>query len=198
VNTVTKPPVLVGCGILSREIEYLIAKNGWTLDCDFLPSSLHMDLNALARELTSGLERNNDRSTIVFYGCCHPLMDHMLSNAKTLRTCGRNCIEILLGTEVYDRELKAGAFFLLDDWAWKWDDIMTSTFGHNRAILAEIMQLDRKYLLAVRTPCSRDFSEPAEIASRQTGLPLRWLDVGLDHLESVLVEAIARKQAGHA
>jgi hypothetical protein len=75
---------------------------------------------------------------------------------------------------------------------------MTSTFGPNRSILAEIMQLDRKYILAVRTPCSLDFSEPAERASQQTGLPLRWLDVGLEHLESVLIEAIARKQAEQA
>jgi hypothetical protein len=198
VNAIPQPQVLLGCGILAREIEYLIAKNGWSLECDFLPSALHMDLKALSRELTSGLERHNDRSTIVFYGCCHPLMDRMLSNAGTFRTSGRTCIEMLLGTEVYDRELMAGAFFLLDEWAWKWDDIMTLAFGPNRAILAEIMQLDRKYILAIRTPCSHDFSEPAEKASQQAGLPLRWLDVGLDYLESVLVEAIARKQSEHA
>lgn len=188
-----RPPILLGCGILAREIDYIINKNGWNLDTDFLPSSLHMDLKALAQELTAGLKRHDGRSTVVFYGCCHPLMDRMLDEAGTVRTEGRNCIEMLLGSEVYERELAAGAFFLLDDWAWNWDAIMTQTFGPNRAILAEIMQLDRKFLLSIRTPCSKDFSEVAENASRQTGLPLRWIDADLEPLEAVLRKALACK-----
>lgn len=194
-NCLEKPEVLLGCGILAREVKYIIEKNGWNLDTDFLPSSLHMDLTALAEQLSAGLKRNHDRNTVVFYGCCHPLMDRILMNAHANRTRGRNCIEMLLGTELYESELNAGAFFLLDEWAWNWDELMTSTFGPNREVLAEIMQLDRKFLLAIRTPCSEDFTEVAEIASHQTGLPLRWLDTDLTALEAVLREALSRPEA---
>ena len=55
-----------------------------------------------------------------------------------------------------------------------------------------IFQGDRRYLLAVRTPCSTDFSREAQAASDLVGLPLRWLDVSLDHLESVVATALAR------
>lgn len=191
-NTIPRTPVLLGCGILAREIERIIRERGWSLDCDFLPSALHMNLDALSRELSSGLKRNSGRFTTVFYGCCHPLMDRMVGEAGAVRTPGRNCMEMLLGTEVYDRELMAGAFFIMDEWAWRWDDIMTRTFGPNRTILAEIMQLDRKYILAIRTPCSLDFSEAAQNASRQTGLPLRWMDIGLERLETVVQAAVAQ------
>lgn len=71
---------------------------------------------------------------------------------------------------------------------------MTATFGINREVIREIYQGDRGYLLCITTPCSGDFRDEAEEAGRLVGLPLRWLDVSLDHLEWVLSEAIMRKR----
>ncbi|MFA7406000.1 MAG: hypothetical protein WC007_18560, partial [Pelobacteraceae bacterium] len=81
----------------------------------------------------------------------------------------------------------------LEEWARDWERIVTTALGSNREVIREIYQGDRNYLLCVSTPCSGDFRSEAEEAGRLVGLPLRWLDVSLDHLEAVLLQAIERR-----
>lgn len=185
--------LLLGCGILHKEVRYLIEKNGWAMDTDFLDSSLHINFEALASELQSGIVRNQGREVVVFYGCCHPHMEQMLDAAHTYRTQGQNCVEMLLGRERFMDELTNGAFFLLEDWALRWDEAIGRTFGTNPKVVREIFQLSSQYLLCIRTPCSGDFTAAAEDVGHKTGLPLRWLDAELDDLEAVLREAYARR-----
>lgn len=190
-----KKLLLVGCGILKREVDFLIHKNGWPMETLFLDSALHVDFDKLAKALTSALDRHREENIIVFYGACHPLMERILAESHTLRTGGRNCVEMLLGHDLFTKELSNGAYFLLEDWARRWEHIQTKTFNtKNLDLIRDIFQDDRKYLLGLRTPCSGDFTAEAEAAGHMVGLPLRWLDVPLDHLESVLLEAIERKQ----
>jgi hypothetical protein len=185
--------LLVGCGILEKDIRYLAEKNGWPLDTDFVDSTLHIDFGKLKEQLTDALNRHRGRDIIVFYGACHPLIDQMLEAAGTYRTEGQNCVEMLLGHDVFEQELSQGAFFLLEDWARRWDHILSSTFDNNLQVAREIFQSERKYLLCLRTPCSGDFEAEAEEAGRKVGLPVKWMDVSLDHLESVIQAAIDRK-----
>lgn len=63
-------------------------------------------------------------------------------------------------------------------------------------IMRSIFRSAYKYLLAIRTPCSADFSAEAEAVSEMTSLELRWLDVGLDNLEANLAATMARATAG--
>ena len=184
---------LVGCGILQKEVNYLIIKNNWSLTTDFLPASLHINLKDLACALQNGLTRHAHEQTIVFYGACHPGMDDMLNKAHTLRTLGQNCIEMLLGTEEFNRELSQGAFFLLDDWAHHWDAAITKTFGTNITLIRDIFHEQHRYLLCLRTPLSDDFKQEATHAGAMLDLPMQWRDVSLDHLECVLQATIKRK-----
>jgi hypothetical protein len=184
---------LVGCGILQKEVNFLIAKNNWSLTTDFLPASLHIDFNRLACALQTGLSRHTNEQTIVFYGACHPKMDNMLNEAHTLRTLGQNCIEMLLGAEEFNRELANGAFFLLDDWAHNWDAVIAKTFGSNIAVIRDIFHDQHRYLLCLRTPQSEGFSLQAAHISAMLDLPVQWRDVDLDHLENVLQNTIKRK-----
>lgn len=187
--------LLVGCGILKNEVIFLIRKNNWPLKTLFLDSALHVDFDRLANALASALARHRNEETIVFYGTCHPLMDRMLADARTFRTRGQNCCEMLLGPETFHKELDMGAYFLLEEWARRWQHLMTKTFNTTKLeIIRDIFQGDRNYLLGIRTPCSGDFTAEAEEAGRMAGLPIRWSNVSLDHLESVLLEAITRKQ----
>lgn len=189
--------LLLGCGILAKEVRWLIDKNDWALDTDFLPSSLHVNLEALACALGDGLARHTGEDKIVFYGACHPRMDDMLAAAGTFRTAGQNCVDMLLGHEAFMAYLAEGAFFLLEDWALHWDEAMVTTFGHHPEVIREIFHLSNKYVLALRTPCSGDFTQAATAAAASVDLPLRWLDVGLDGLAQTLRQAIAdhRRQA---
>jgi hypothetical protein len=186
------PPLLLGCGILRNEIRFLIEKNGWQLDTLFLDSALHIDFDKLYLALTSALRPHAGRDVIVFYGACHPQIESILDSGGTFRTVGQNCVEMLLGPELFTKELEQGAFFLLEEWACNWERIVTATFGTNREVIREMYQGDRGYLLCVSTPCSGDFSAAAEEAGRLVGLPLRRMEVSLDHLETVLQEAIDR------
>lgn len=190
------PLRMVGCGILHKEVDFLIAKNGWNVETEFLDSALHNYLNRLSKELDGALtgDEQAGRNTVVFYGSCHPQMDSILQRHHTLRTHGQNCIVMLLGYELFMDELAKGAYFLLEDWALTWEPMLTQAFGDNRKVLREIFHSSHKYMIAIRTPCSGDFKAAAEAAAAYVDLPLQWLDVGLEHLESVLAEVIARRQ----
>jgi len=191
-----RPLVLVGCGILQREVDFLVNRNGWQVESHFLVSSLHNYLNKLGNELNAALKSEEDRGRdcIVFYGACHPRMDDILTCHHTLRTEGQNCIVMLLGYERFMADLAQGAYFLLEEWALTWEPMITEAFGKNLAVVREIFHSSHKYMVAVRTPCSGDFTAAAEAAARFVDLPLVWADASLDHLESVLADAIARKQ----
>jgi hypothetical protein len=182
--------LLLGCGILHSEVSYLIRKNNWLLDTEFLDSSLHVNFEKLAHALQTGILRNRTRNITIFYGCCHPRMEKILATAGTFRSQGQNCIEMLLGSDEFMQELGNGAFFLLEDWALRWDEAIGKTFGDRPEVTREIFQLSNKYLLCLRTPCSGDFATAAEEVSRKVGLPVRWRDVQLDSLEQVLSKMV--------
>ncbi|MDO8846223.1 MAG: DUF1638 domain-containing protein [Methylicorpusculum sp.] len=191
-----KPMVLVGCGILSKEVTYLINQNDWNIETQFLHSALHNYFDKLASELNSALtdDENSNRETIVFYGACHPKMDCFLEEHHTLRTQGQNCIVMLLGYELFMQELSKGAYFLVEEWANTWEPMITEVFGKNPSVVREIFHSSHKYILALRTPCSEDFSATAALAAQFVDLPLVWMDVDLEHLQQVLDDAITQKQ----
>ena len=185
--------LLLGCGILRKEIHYLIDKNNWPLDTHFFDSALHVDFEKLSDKLTTALERYQHRETMVFYGTCHPLMEEILHTGRSIRTAGQNCVDILLGHELFMEELAKGAFFLLEDWALRYEYITRITFGNNLELIREMFKGARSYMLCLRTPCSGDFTTAAEEAGRLVDVPIQWLDVGLDHLEKVLHDTMNKK-----
>ncbi|MDD5215068.1 MAG: DUF1638 domain-containing protein [Methylococcales bacterium] len=190
-----KPVVMVGCGILHKEVDFLIKKNGWNVETQFLASSLHNYFDKLYSELNESLAFNESkgRETVVFYGSCHPRMDDILTKHHTHRTQGQNCIVMLLGFDTFMEELSKGAYFLVEDWALTWEPMLTECFGKNVAVVREIFHSSHKMIMALRTPCSTDFTAAAQAAADFVDLPLVWRDVSLDHLESVLADAIAQK-----
>lgn len=192
-----QPLLMLGCGILHKEVDYLIRKNGWHIETRYLDSALHNYLGKLSEQLNAALatEQAAGRETVVFYGCCHPQIDNILSDHHTLRTQGQNCIVMLLGYELFMQELEKGAYFLLEDWALTWEPMITKCFGNNLAVVREIFHSSHKYITAIRTPCSGEFTSAAEAAAAFIDLPLHWMDVNLVHLEAVLAEAFARKRA---
>lgn len=183
-------PYLIGCGILRREIRHIVQKNGWNLEQIYLPSGLHTDFDRLEKALTATLSRHGGDSGIVFYGACHPLMDRFLTDAGTIRTEGQNCVDIYLGHELFCRELEQGAFFLFEEWALHWREIVCSVFPGCPEIMKAIFRSAHRYILAIRTPCSGDFSTEASAVGVMIGLPVRWIDAGLGHLEATLAKTI--------
>lgn len=187
----TETVLLVGCGVLRKELSLLISRNQWPVDAVFPDSALHIRPAELAAALGFALAARPGRPSLVVYGRCHPGMDRMIAEAGAVRTEGRNCIELLLGSERFVRELGAGAFFLFEDWARSWERIITMTFGTtNRDVIRDIFQGSHTRILGVRTPCSGDFTVEAEAAGRFVGLPVAWTDVSLKQLEAAVRDAL--------
>ena len=188
--------MIIGCGILRKEIQYLIDKNGWQPETVFLPSGIHVDFDKLERALSEVLRRHGEEQAFVFYGACHPLMDQILAAADVVRTPGQNCVDIYLGHDMFCRELEQGAFFLFEEWAVNWRKVVGDVMPGDPEIMRSIFRTAHKYLLAIRTPCSGDFSAEAEAVSFMTALELRWVDVAMEHLEANLAATLARVKAG--
>ncbi len=188
-----KKILLIGCGILKKEIKWLIEKNNWPLETLFLDTALDVNFKKLEKTLKGALLKHRKRDVIVFYGTCHPLMDEILANANVFRTEGQNCADMLLGHELFTAELSKGAFFMLEDWANQWDRIMLDTYGKHLNVARDIYHDGHSYLLCLKTPCSEDFTTEVEKAGKMVDLPLLWMDVALDHLETVLWDAISKK-----
>lgn len=177
---------MIGCGILKKEISFLIEKNGWRIGAAYLPSGLHVDFSRLQNSLEKCLTLHHGRTAFVFYGACHPRMDQILESASVIRTPGQNCVDIYLGHETFSCELEQGAFFLFEDWALNWKEILGEVMPGDPEIMRAIFRSSHRYLLAIRTPCSGDFSAEARMVSEMTSLELRWMDAGLENLEATL------------
>jgi hypothetical protein len=95
-------------------------------------------------------------------------------------------VELLLGRQRFGSELAGGAFFLLEDWAVRWNYVSSRSFGQRPDIMRDVFQQAHTHLLAIRTPCSGDFRQQAAVVSEAVGLPLQWRDVDLAHLERTL------------
>lgn len=65
----------------------------------------------------------------------------------------------------------------------------------NPQIMRDIFRSAHNYLLAIRTPCSNDFSAEAQRISQLTSLPLRWIDAGLEHLEKNLHDSLKEMES---
>lgn len=190
-------PALIGCGVLEKELRFLIHKNRLVLESEFLTPALHVDFGALKSGLTEALAKRQGQKRLVCYGACHPQMDQMLSEARAIRIDGQNCLSMLLGEERYQEELSKGTYFLLEAWAKDWDRLIAKTLGTNPEWVKEIFQADCTRMLALTTPCSGDFSDFAQRAAAQAGLPLFWEEVSLDHLEAILLEGVTHlREAG--
>jgi len=190
----TKKKLIIGCGILENEVRFLTKKNKWDLMGIYLDSTHHCDFKKLAGCLEKELDKYQEQDKFVLYGACHPLMDQILDKAGTYRIQGQNCIEMLLGEDIFLEELLKGAFFLLEDWAIRWDYLLSKTYPRCRPeIMREIFKTDRKYILALQTPSSGDFTVQAEKAAAQMEVQLKWMDVSLTYFESILQTAVEKK-----
>lgn len=191
----TDRTLILGCGILQAEVACICQQQGWDVDFHFLNSSLHCNLDKLGASLENALMTHQKRNILVFYGTCHPLMDQILKTSGAIQTRGQNCVEMLLGRDLFMSELRNGAFFLLEDWTRHWEQILAETYSNCPLdVIREMFTLDRKYFLAIKTPCSPDFQEAAEHIAAQMQVPLRWLSVSLDRLTAVLADALWRRE----
>lgn len=101
---------------------------------------------------------------------------------------------MLLGHKLFMAELAKRAFFLPQEWARRWEHVITRSFGtRNLRIIREMFHGDREYLLCIGTPCSAVFSAEAEEAGKMVDMPLRRMNTTLERLESVMQVTVTKE-----
>ena len=181
-----EPGTIVACGIVKKELITLAEQHQWNTELRFLDSSLHTDLGKLYAALDGSLKMPLVEPVAVVYGTCHPLMRTLLQHHGAYWRMRQNCIEMLLGANEFKKHIEAGAFFLLEDWAHQWERVTTQALGSNEELNKYLFRSEHNYILCIHTPCSGDFTDKATEIERKTGLPLRWLNISLEHFEHYL------------
>jgi len=93
----------------------------------FLDPALHIYPERLAEELKATLDglSGSFNYFIIIYGHCHPHISDILGNYPVERIKASNCVEMILGKEDYNNELRKepGTFFLTPGWCKIWRDM---------------------------------------------------------------------------
>jgi hypothetical protein len=182
--------LLIACAIFASEFGRLQASLRDRFDVRFLDSMLHMvpeELDCRIGEALAG----TDRPAVLLYGDCSPHMREFARSPDRSRTAGCNCIEILLGSERYRDLRRNGAFFLMPEWAQRWEEVFKQHLGLGDPALArDFMRDSARELVYLDTGSGPLPGELLEEISLFLGLPVRVERTGLDGLETALRTAV--------
>lgn len=188
------PVVLVTCSVFRAEVTHLW-KTCWPhLKVPFQSSMLHMNPVKLGcrLEMVVDNELRQGRRVVLVYGECFPGMGELESRPGVTRTRGGNCAEMVLGHKEYVRLLRAGAFFLLPEWAAQGDRYFRRDLGLNRDNATSLMRDSHNTLLYLDTGVAPIPEQGLQAVSRHCGLPWEILPVSLDRLRAVIEDALQR------
>lgn len=201
-------PLLICCGILRKEIEALIKQKKLDVETFFLDAGLHVVYAGLEKKIIDALEKTKDHAEngiIVVYGdMCHPRLKKIVKQYRnTIKVDALNCIDCLLGghKNLLLADPKCSHFYLSPGWMpsnLKKNKYFKEIFNWNmEGVKQQFEHLDG---LIIIDSLDNLFELKKDIVefSFQTGLQVKDIkSVGLDGLESVIIEAIKKIQNKH-
>ena len=193
-NADYKKITAVACSIFQKEIEILQKENKLDIPIVYLDSMQHMVPEKLRANMKKAVDEliRQGRKVVLIYGECHAFMNDYIDDPKIARVAGMNCIEILLGRESYRALRKEGAFFLIPEWAVRWQTIFQKELGLSDENAKEFMKEMHTKLICIDTGAVPVPSGIIDQISRYTGLSVEIKPVTLDHFLNVITEAIER------
>ncbi len=155
---------------------------------------LHMVPEELARKLTCAVdaELHAGRRVIVVYGDCHASMPEMVNRPNVVRTNGINCCELLLGSQRYRKLRAEGAFFMMNDWAMRWQEVFTERLGLSETNATDLMREMHAKLIYIDTGVTLLPRAELEAMSAYCGLEWEVLTVSLEPLLETITDAVGR------
>ena len=180
------------CGVYKDEI-LVLKKRYWpNLTIHFLSSMLHMKPELLGTKLSAQLEEENvlEQKTLLIYGDCCMQMTDLTKSPDVVRVHGHNCIHQVLGSNEYKRLSHEGAFFLLPEWASRWNNIFKNELGLNEANAEDLMREMHSKLVYLDTGIRPVPTEHLKDCSRYCGLPWEVLQVSLEPLRKCIQDAL--------
>lgn len=188
--------VCIACSIFKKELAELQRKGLINIPIKFLDSVLHIYPEKLRCQLTDAMEeetKNGDRIVLI-YGDCHCKMIDSELKPNVVRTRGVNCCEILLGSDEYTKMRKEKVFFLMPEWAVRWEEIFKTELGLESEHVEWIMGDTCKKLVYMDTGLVRVPQDKLNEFSKYCGLKWEIKKVGLDHLLDSINKAVEQFQ----
>ncbi len=181
--------ICISCSVFCKELNML--QGELDLECHCLDSDLHLRPRELQERMTPLVESAREQSQVLLiYGDCHPYMTE-LERPGVVRTRGVNCAEIILGKNRYRELVRAGAFFILPEWALRWREIFAICPGFD---MAEIIRDMHSKLVYLDTGTSPVPHQELQACSQWCGIPYEVLSVSLDNFLNVVNDAITKLQ----
>ncbi len=185
-----KDVLAITCGIFQAEMAAL-APRFPRLQLIFADSMLHMRPDLLQERIDALLGQHSADKVLFIYGdCTHRIME-LCRKPGFAKTAGINCCEILLGREEYRRLRKSGAIFFLPEWTLRWRDVFERELGFAGGRGAEDMLREvHSHFIYLDTGVLPMPGSVLDEISRELGLPMQQLSVGLSRLEQKISAAL--------
>ncbi len=182
------PRKILCCGMLQREVEYLLA--GKDVTVTYLDPGLHVDFGRLAKTLGQSLREATGQAPAVVYGqACHPAMVEMVAAHGGRLLEAVNCIEALLGDRLAELDAGGKTFYLSVGWLENWRKMFVEELRCEESAARELFAgYDR--LLLLDTGILPLEQEKAREFAVFTGLPVEMIPISLEHLRRRLEEVI--------
>ena len=191
-------PCVISCGILRKEIEYLIASTAIDIEVHFLNEKLHMDYSLLVRGLSGALKKHqaqNPQGVVVVYGdVCLGFkgeMQELMDRHDAVKVDALNCIDCLLGGRGKLLEIDPDHKFLYLNPAFiQFSDQIRD---HDMPPNPEMYKMLDGIILLEAMGDLDDHKERIDEIVERTGLPiLERKNIGLGGLKRILHEALER------
>jgi len=182
------------CGVLQDEMRALAQEGLIRGRLVFTDSRLHMEPQRLERVLTEHLAAMPGDVVLVFGDCCATMAD-LESGPHIGRIQAINCVEMVVGREMYRSLRRNGAFVLLPEWAGRWREIFARELGLDHKTAQDLMAESHRELVYLDTDVTPVPAQDLDDCSDYVGLPWRVLETDLQCLLRGLHEAERRLHA---
>ena len=186
--------VCIACSIFKNELERLRSQGRFFLDTDYLDSALHLYPQELQTQLDRAIKthRQQQDKILLLFGDCHAYMCDYADEPGIARIKGVNCCQIVLEAQEYQGLHSDGAFFLLPEWALRWQEIIKAYIGLPQAQAQEFMREMHSGFIYVDTGIVPVPVHELDALAEFFGLTVTIKRVGLEpfllHIQHVLQE----------
>lgn len=193
-----QPMLIIACGALAREINALVAANGWQqVRVQCLPADLHNHPERIAgavRDKLQQVDRTRERVFVAYADCgTGGLLDRVLAEHDVERLPGSHCYDFYAGEQTF-AELAAaepGTFYLTDFLARHFDRLVMRELGIDQhPQLAALYFGNYRRLLYLAQREDPTLVQAAERAAELLGLAFEYRVTGYGDLHTSLLRFI--------
>ncbi|AFA49428.1 DUF1638 domain-containing protein [Acetobacterium woodii] len=186
--------VLIGCGVLRKEIEAFLKDSD--IECRWLEEQLHNEPDKLHLEIQEAIDAQTEADLIYLnYGLCgKALLGIQAKSCPIVMPRVEDCIEIILHGRSDVDALRCTSYFVSQGWLWGEDGIgyehdrVKKKYGEEKALrIARVMFKNYQYLLFIRTGVeTNDDRLKCEAMAQKLGLGIHETDGNIHLLEEMM------------